>query len=114
MRIYKSLVGNAISATGPFISYEGPVLAGYQCGNVKQDGCLTEDPNVRLHSCEKGLHCPVISNNPKVVWITPIVTRTHDGEDVEEVGIGGGGGDLVQRPELELASAADIEEFLSL
>lgn len=117
MRIYKSLVGdpsNGSSTTGPFISHEGPVLTGYQCGNAKQDGCLTENHDVRIHSCEKGLQCPVVSNNGKIVWITPIVTRTVDGEEIAEVGVGGGGGDLVQRPELEVSSADDIEGFIGL
>ena len=116
MRIYKSLVGNQVggSPTGPFIAPEGPALAGFQCGNIKQGGCLTEDPDVRIHSCESGLYCPTVLKNPNIVWITPIITRTHDGEDVEEVGIGGGGGDLIQQPQLELGSAKDVEAFLDL
>src|ERR1700710_2015423 len=69
MRLYQSLRGdlsdkNNLSTC--FLTHEGPVLAGYQCGNTPQIGCLTNDINVRIHSCEKGMHCEAI--NEKTVW----------------------------------------------
>jgi hypothetical protein len=89
---------------------EGPVLAGYQCGNTPQLGCLTRDTNVRIHSCEKGMRCDAITDN--TVWIRPIVTRTKLGVEIAEVGVGGGGGDLTQRPELEFDSDSVISQLL--
>jgi len=86
-------------------------LAGYICGNTPQEGCLTDDQNVRLHSCEKGMHCP--TTNKKTVWIKPIITRTKRGE-IAEVGVGWGGGDLAQRPELEVDSDLAIDQLLDL
>ena len=86
-------------------------MTGYVCGNIPQEGCLTDDQTVRLHSCEKGMHCPTITD--KTVWIKPIITRTQFGE-MAEVGVGGGGGDLTQRPELELDNDFVIDQLLSL
>jgi hypothetical protein len=86
-------------------------LAGYICGNTPQEGCLTDDQTVRLHSCEKGMHCP--TTDKKTVWIKPIITRTKHGE-IAEVGVGGGGGDLAQRPELEVDSDLAIDQLLDL
>jgi len=101
------------SLSGPFLAHEGPVLTGYKCGNTPQVGCLTSDHNVRIHSCEKGMHCAAI-NDDKTVWIRPIVTRTTNGDEIAEMGLGGGGGDLTQRPELELDSGYLISQFLEL
>jgi hypothetical protein len=114
LRIYQSLRGESAKQdknSAAFLAHEGPVLAGYICGNTPQYGCLTDDQTVRLHSCEKGMHCPTISE--KTVWIKPIITRTKYGE-MAEVGVGGGGGDLAQRPELELDSDFVIDQLLSL
>ena len=96
-RLYQSLRGDAESTTFP--ANEGPALMGYTCGNRWQDGSLTSNTKVRVHSCEKGMHCFTLNEN--TVWIRPIITRAR-GEDVEELGIGGGGGDLVQHPDLVL------------
>lgn len=38
-----------------------------------------------------------------VVWITPIVARLRDDEDMVEVGIGGGSGDLEESDQVILA-----------
>jgi hypothetical protein len=57
------------------------------------------------------MHCPNI--NEKTVWIKPIITRTRHGE-IAEVGVGGGGGDLAQRPELELDSDLVVDQLLDL
>ncbi|TVY75938.1 Protein artemis [Lachnellula suecica] len=105
LRLYQSLRGSTDKKdntlpSGPFISHEGPVLTGYTCGNTPQEGCLTDDPTVRIHSCTKGVPCPAI--NEDIVWIRPIVTRAMNGDEVAEIGVGGGGQDLAQESELEL------------
>jgi len=88
------------------------VLAGYQCGNSNQIGCLTNDTSVRIHSCEKGLHCENVNQN--TVYIRPIIARSRTGQELGEVGVGGGGGDLSRRPELELDDPYMIDELLGL
>jgi DNA cross-link repair 1C protein len=114
MRLYQSLRGYSSGErdlSRPFIAHEGPALTGYKCGNTPQSGCLTHDQSVRIHSCEKGMGCSAI--NEKTVWIHPIITRAS-GYEMGEIGIGGGGGDLTQRPELELDNDFAIERLLSL
>ena len=115
-KLYRSLRGDCIEksdksdGSASFHVSEGPVLAGFQCGNTPQVGCLTRDTNVRIHSCEKGLRCEAVNDN--TVWIRPIVTRTNLGVEVAELGVGGGGGDLTQRPELEFDNDAAISQLL--
>lgn len=58
--------------------------------------------------------CPIVNANEKIVWIRPIITRTKSGEEVGEIGIGGGGGDLVQGAELELDDTHMVEQLLDL
>lgn len=113
LRLYQSLRDGSSenSSSGSFLTHDGPALAGYQCGNAHQAGCLTNDINVRIHSCEKGMYCKTI--NEKTVWIRPIVTRTKAGAEVGETGVGGGLGDLTRRPELELDDFM-IDQFLGL
>lgn len=82
------------------MAHDAPALAGYQCGNGRQMGCLTDDIRVRIHSCEKGMQCKTVDKN--TVFITPIITRTPLGQEMPEIGIGGGGGDLTGRPDLEI------------
>lgn len=115
LRLYQSLRGDLNDKTNPstiFSTHDGPVLAGYQCGNAPQKGCLTSDIDVRIHSCEKGMHCKSI--NESTVWIRPIVTRTKSGVEIGEIGVGGGGGDLTRRPELLLDNGLMIDQFLGL
>jgi hypothetical protein len=81
------------------------------CGNTYHPGCLTRDETVRLHSCEKGNYCSTVKNSP-VVWIQPIITRLPSGQDVAEVGVGGGGDDLEREPELDYLSPDDVESLL--
>lgn len=114
LRVYQSLRGSGTHGkdyAGPAISSEGSVLAGYKCGNNEHAGILTRDQTVRLHSCEKGTECAAIKER-NIVWIQPIVCR-NGVEEVLEVGIGGGGEDLTQKPELEL-DFNDITQILQL
>ena len=90
---------------------EAPALVGFMCGNTYHAGCLTLDETVRLHSCEKGNYCQRVQRSP-VVWIQPIITRLPGGQDVAEVGVGGGGEDLEREAELDYLSPLDIEAVL--
>ncbi|KAL5389542.1 hypothetical protein DPSP01_002438 [Paraphaeosphaeria sporulosa] len=96
---------------------EAPALCGFRNGNRMQPGCLTSQPSVRIHSCERGMGCPVLDHdkNASVVHIIPIVTRVK-GSNVEiaELGAGGGKGDLDQKEELETGNAADINKIIEL
>ncbi|KAL5458510.1 hypothetical protein PMIN06_003319 [Paraphaeosphaeria minitans] len=42
---------------------EAPALCGFRNGNRMQPGCLTSQPNVRIHSCERGMGCPVLDHD---------------------------------------------------
>jgi len=99
------------NAKGEVACLEGPPLGGFMLGNHRVEGCLTRDPAVRIHSCEHGWQCPVIRGfkNKDVVRIVPIVSRTEDGAELHELGIGGGKGDLNQTHVLDLQN----EEILS-
>ena len=58
------------------------------------------------------MRCAAI--NDTTVWIQPIIARTRFGAEIAEIGIGGGGGDLNQRPEVELGSDDMIEQLIGL
>ncbi|EFR04431.1 hypothetical protein MGYG_07438 [Nannizzia gypsea CBS 118893] len=88
-------------------------LCGFRLGNSSVPGCLTNDPSVRVHSCEPGVMCSQISSG-KSVYITPIVTRTKDGYEIPEIGAGGGKGDLEQSHELELPDDTTFQRLLDL
>ncbi|KAL8774030.1 MAG: hypothetical protein Q9209_001138 [Squamulea sp. 1 TL-2023] len=98
LRLYSSLEASPGSVSG---STEGAALCGFKFGNRTQDGCLTTDDLVRLHSCERGTKCKTLETSKNIVWITPLISRSDQG-DIPELGAGGGGGDLVQIHELEL------------
>lgn len=116
MRIYKSL---AVRPTeGRFdpqfhLTKEAPYLVGFMRGNHQEEGHLTLDENVRIHSCEKGTHCSAMQNKP-IVWLTPFVAHVPGGQDIEEVGIGGGMDDLEQEAEIEYLTRADIEALVPI
>jgi DNA cross-link repair 1C protein len=95
---------------------EAPALNGFQAGNHIQPGCLTTDgSNVRIHSCEPGTACHAqLVKDKDVVWITPIITRSRDGADVYEIGAGGGGGELYQGVELDIADLVSVEALADL
>ncbi len=56
---------------------------------------------MRLHSCELGTKCSTLEKSSKVVRITPLITRSKEG-NIPELGAGGGGGDLIQSHLLDL------------
>lgn len=92
---------------------EGAALCGFRVGNRDQSGCLTRDDSVRLHSCENGTRCSTLEKSRNVVWITPLISRSIKG-DVRELGAGGGGKDLVQNHELELADSETGQRLIQL
>jgi len=114
MRIYRSLVARASDGKfGPqfHLCPEAAALVGFMCGNTHHAGCLTLDPNVRLHSCEKGNYCRVVRES-SVVRIQPVITHMPDGRDLAEIGVGGGGDDLERDPELDYLSPEEFETLL--
>ncbi|KAK4166397.1 beta-lactamase-like protein [Cladorrhinum sp. PSN259] len=114
--IYHSLVAkdkNSQFAAQFHLAPEAPALVGFMCGNTYHPGCLTTDENVRIHSCEKGNYCHTVQNSP-VVRIQPIITRLPNGQDIAEVGVGGGGDDLEREAELDYLLPEDIEALLEL
>lgn len=116
MRVYRSLVSkdtnNKYGAQFHMTS-EAPGLVGFMCGNTHHEGCLTLDETVRLHSCEKGNYCSTIQKTP-VVWIQPIITHLSNGQDITEIGVGGGGGDLERDAELDFFLPEDIDNLLEM
>ena len=88
-------------------SYEGSALFGFPCANRLQNGCLTDEQHVRLHSCEHGTGCTVFDRDD-VVYITPIISRSSAGEVVPELGAGGGAKDFIQDHELEIDSLQEL------
>ncbi|KAL9008351.1 MAG: hypothetical protein Q9173_006515 [Seirophora scorigena] len=92
---------------------EGAALCGFRVGNRDQSGCLTRDDSVRLHSCEKGTRCSTLEKSRNVVWISPLISRSIKG-DLRELGAGGGGRDLVQNHELELADPETGQRLIQL
>ncbi|OJJ47783.1 hypothetical protein ASPZODRAFT_94616 [Penicilliopsis zonata CBS 506.65] len=92
---------------------EASFLCGFELGNTFIPGCLSDDQNCRVHSCEPGVSCSTIASR-KTVYITPIVNRMKDGLEVPEAGAGGGDGDLFQVHELELPDPEALEELKKL
>ncbi|KAF9883805.1 hypothetical protein FE257_002789 [Aspergillus nanangensis] len=92
---------------------EAPGLYGFSLGNCFVSGCLSDDEQSRIHSCEPGVQCSAIpSRNP--VYIIPIVNRMQDGSQISEAGAGGGGGDLYQIHELELPDETALSHLEQL
>ncbi len=114
MLMFRSLVARHPDkrfAPSSHLSAEAPGLVGFMCGNTYHPGCLTRDDTVRLHSCEKGNYCATVKNGP-VVWISPIITRLPNGQNVAEMGVGGGGDDLKREAELDYLSPEDVGTLL--
>ncbi|KAI0104476.1 Metallo-hydrolase/oxidoreductase [Daldinia grandis] len=114
MGVYKSLAIKSSDnryATQTHLTKEAPYLVGFTCGNNQRGGCLTLDEDVRIHSCEKGMGCKVLETKP-IVWIQPIVAHLKNGRDMIEVGIGGGGDDLTQKPTLETAGIRALLDLI--
>lgn len=116
MKVYKSLVAKDPSkkfGAQFHMAPEAPGLVGFMCGNTHHAGCLTLDESVRLHSCEKGNYCSTVQKGP-VVRIQPIIAHLPDGQDLAEIGVGGGGDDLERDAELDLLSLGDIDILLEV
>ncbi|KAL8972631.1 MAG: hypothetical protein Q9183_000435 [Haloplaca sp. 2 TL-2023] len=55
----------------------------------------------------------MLESSQTVVWITPLINRSEEG-DVPELGAGGGGGDLVQTHELELSDLQAYQKLMEI
>ncbi|KAJ8066587.1 hypothetical protein OCU04_005635 [Sclerotinia nivalis] len=110
IKLYESLRQEGSNGQLHFLAPEGPVLAGCVVGNSPKQGCLTTDKSVRIHSCEKGMGCSLYEEED-VVLIRLIISRLPSGVEVEEIGIGGGWGDLVPRHEVAM-DFDDVKELL--
>ncbi|KAK0617304.1 beta-lactamase-like protein [Immersiella caudata] len=116
MLIYGSLLAkDTASKFGAqfHLSPEAAGLMGFMCGNTFHPGCLTLDDEARLHSCEKGNYCQTVLNSP-VVRIQPVITRLPAGQELAEVGVGGGGDDLNRDAELDYLAPDEIESLFEL
>ncbi|KAI1820695.1 hypothetical protein F4861DRAFT_49415 [Xylaria intraflava] len=115
MRVFESLAIKSKDnrwASQTHLAKEAPALVGFTCGNSRHEGCLTRDENVRIHSCEKGMRCAAMETKP-VVRICPVVTHLRGGQDMMEVGIGGGGEDLTQTTTLTPEDISGILQLIS-
>ncbi|KAK2736858.1 hypothetical protein FQN57_000538 [Myotisia sp. PD_48] len=110
LSLYKSLTARVGHGFG---TDDSLYLCGYTLGNSTITGCLTANESARVHSCEPGVMCSKMLTN-KSVNITPIVSRTKNGDEIPELGAGGGKGDLEQTHELELPDEATLQKFLAL
>ncbi|KAI7768122.1 hypothetical protein LZL87_011098 [Fusarium oxysporum] len=66
-----------------------------------------ESPALTGHICEKGNLCEV-AQRPTTISIQPIVAHLPTGEDLAEVGVGGGGDDLQREAELKFLDQASL------
>ncbi|KAK3381510.1 beta-lactamase-like protein [Podospora didyma] len=118
---YKMLIYNSLIARDPDKKFsaqfhlcpEAPALVGFMCGNTHHPGCLTRDPKVRLHSCEKGNYCRTVLDSP-IIRIQPITARLSNGQAIVEAGVGGGGDDLERDVELDYFMPAEIDTMLEV
>ena len=55
-----------------------------------------------------------IARRPSTVVIQPIIAHLPSGEDLAEVGVGGGGDDLEREAELELLNQIDLTALIEL
>jgi hypothetical protein len=97
---------------GVVVPKEYAYLCGYTLGNHEKSGCLSEDYEARVHSCEKGSGCEYRDEHGKdeAVVIIPVVTRI-DGVEIREVGAGGGKGDLDSAQEVELPNMDAMDDL---
>jgi hypothetical protein len=109
--LYASL---ANTTTGSPECPEATQLCGFRLGNHHKEGCLTQDASVRIHSCERGGGCHILENEDSTVRIVPIITRLEGDIEVQELGVGGGKGDLDQVHELDMQDVAALESLLTL
>lgn len=71
----------SIKQTGHWTN--GPYLGGFDLGNTTQEAIVTTNPDVRIHSCERGLDCPGLDKK-NVVYITPIIAYINEKEVTED------------------------------
>ena len=109
MRLYSGLAQPSIAIPPK----EGAALSGFPFGNGRHKGCFTQDPSVRIHTCEIGMECPGLTPD-RTVYITPIVTRSSDGAEIPELGALAGTGDLELAHEIDLSAPHVIHGLLEV
>jgi DNA cross-link repair 1C protein len=105
---------NLYNSIQPAHSNESAQLGGYMAGNHFQRGCITKDENVRIHTCERGFQCSSVFKKDRVVTIIPVITRDHQGNEIRELGAGGGKGDLNQAQALEMQDEIVLQNLIAL
>ncbi|KAG8533820.1 uncharacterized protein KY384_001561 [Bacidia gigantensis] len=92
--------------------HESPALSGFSVGHHSQEGCLTKNASVRLHSCELGTKCGALES-PNTVFIRPIVSRDVKGHILIEPGAMSGGRDPTDEVGAESALRDRSEQSLT-
>lgn len=110
MGLYRALAVRLLSNSG---ANEAPSLCGFNLGNTFVPGCLSDDENSRIHSCEPGKPCDG-AKTKRMVYIVPIVNRMDDGLELKDLRTDGGTGDLCQIHELELPDKSTLDELVKL
>lgn len=108
MRLYSSLA-NLPQGNGP--TQSTTALCGFKHGNQYQQGCLTDNFRVRLHSCEKGLDCEGLKGT-RVVHIFPIAALVEDQAYIPEKAVAVDG-DITQSCKLEIDSGESASDMIS-
>ena len=109
MRLYSSLA----QSSERIPPEESLALCGFKLGHGQHEGCLTTDPRTRLHTCELGMECKALKPD-KTVYIRPVIARTRDGFEIEELGAAAGTGDLDLAHEIDLSSPDIVDRLLLL
>jgi DNA cross-link repair 1C protein len=109
--LYRSIAAQG----GAVFPKEFAQLCGYTLGNHEKSGCLSEDYDVRIHSCERRSGCEYMDarGRNEAVVIIPIITRIN-GAEVREIGAGGGKGDMDLAQEVELPNVEAMNHLISL
>ncbi|TQB75382.1 hypothetical protein MPDQ_003070 [Monascus purpureus] len=110
MGLYRALSVRLLNNSG---ANEAPSLCGFNLGNRFVPGCLSDDENSRIHSCEPGKPCYGVKTK-RMVYIVPIVNRMDDGLELKDLRTDGGTGDLCQIHELELPDKPTLDELVKL
>ena len=92
---------------------DGAALCGFKLWGHSHDGCLTDNPLARLHSCDLGLDCEAL-DRPNIVFITPVLTRDANGQNVKELGINEGSGEHVQAHEIDISNTESAIRLMEL
>ncbi|KAJ5679126.1 hypothetical protein N7462_007370 [Penicillium macrosclerotiorum] len=105
LRLYRSLA----KASSDKAVNESSIFNGFKLGNTTIEGILTDDKNVRLHSCEPGTAC--INRAHRCVDIMPFLCRSRDGQEEAEPRARNDKSDLYPAHEIELTDKSTAKEL---